>query len=352
MKLSAFVGFLAFGLASQTAAQDAIPVLRSSLSSGSERLALYSYTEYLKSSRDPRLLNAVNKQMERQAFSILEGQPAPRGLLFKRGNIAPVLSYDDNVNGGNRNSTFDLGGFTFKGDPKYLAKESIVFGAEAGGALRYAYGRGRYFDLSGGVSAVHSPKYDLQKYNAGVSLCSRNHIQGWTFADFCARANRQKTDLSTDTSYSLSASGSQLFSLGKFDHELTATVEKNYYDNYNQAAVGMSLGTSLGKPGSVTFGFKVGEKVSNELHLDNSIFANYRTNIADRPVSFQLARSAYKGGSFFGQDRKDEMISFSVSTQLTKQVAVSLVAKHNDSSVDFYSYDSVGVNFGITGWQF
>lgn len=352
MKKLTFGLFIGLLHALPLAAQDKIPVLRSSASSGSERLALYSFTEHLKQTKDIAVLNIVNNQMQRLAFPIFDNGKSQNGLLFKQGMISPIFSYDDNINGGNRNSDFEVGGFNFSGDPKFLAKEGIVVGAEVGGALRYAYGRGRYLDLSAGVSAVYSPKYDIEKYALGLSACSRNHIQGWTFLDFCARANRQITDLDSSTSYSISSTGTQLFSFAGYDHELSLGIQKNFSEDFDQKTASLEIVTSLGKPGSISLGLEVGETVKGKNSLRDRISLGYRTNFKDRPLNFALSRTTFDGGTFFGQTRKDESYALSVRTSLSPRVSIGLTARKNDSTVDFYSYDSISLDVGVIGLTF
>lgn len=332
-------------------AQDAIPVLRSSVSSGSERLALYSYTEFLKVNPSLDALNVVNTQMQRLAFPILDGQ-LQTGVISRQGRAAPVLSYDDNINGGNRNASFELGGFVFEGAPNTISKEGVVVGAEVDGTLRYAYGRGRYLDVSGGISAVYSPEYDQAKYTASVNVCSKNHVQDWTFVDFCASAAGQSTDLSESVSYVVSGSVTQLFSFGGYDHEVRGSLEQNYFEDYDQAQLGAALTTSLGTPGSVTIGFEVGEDVADELHLNNRIHVSYNTSVFRRPVSFQVERGLYGGGTFFGQDRVDEALVLGVRTRVSEQITVGITARQNRSTIDFYDYNAIGLSFGFTGFQF
>jgi hypothetical protein len=333
-------------------AQDAIPILRSSVSSGSERLALYSYTEFLKKSPSVRTLNIVNNQMQRLAFPIIDNGQPQTGIILRQGSLAPILSYDDNINGGNRNSSFELGGFVFEGAPATIAKQGIVLGGEVGGTLRYAYGRGRYLDVSGGLSAVYSPEYSLLKYAASASVCSKNHVKGWTFVDFCASAGGQKTDLSDSVGYAASMSVTQLFSLGGYDHQIEGSLKQNYFEDYNQFQFGGALTTSLGNPGSFTVGFGLGEDVNGKLHLNNRVYVGYNTSLFERPMSFQIERAVYDGGTFFGQNRVDKTLVLSMRSQISKQMTLSINARRNDSTIDFYKSDTIGFSFGFTGFQF
>ena len=352
MKNFVIGAILSFLSAAPLAAQDRIPVLKSSAFSGSERLALYSFTEHFKTDRSVAVLNAVNSRMQRLAFPIFETGTPQTGLLLKTGRVSPILSYDDNINGGNRSSDFDVGGFTFSGDPKFLAKEGVVIGGEVGGTLRYAYGRGRYFDLSGGLSAVYSPRHEISKYAIGVSACSRNHIQGWTFVDFCARGNKLFTELDTSTSHAISTTGTQLFSFAGFDHEASIGVRQSFYDSYDQTIASFELTTSLGRPGSVSLGVEVGEHVNGANALMDRIVLGYRTEVLNRPVSFSMSRSVFDGSSFFGLDREDKNYGLSVKASITRQISLGISARRNESTVEFFSYDSISLDLGIAGFTF
>ena len=353
MRLFSISMIISTAVVNSVAAQENLPLLRSSVSSGSERLALYSYTEFLKENPSVSALNAVNTQMRNLAFAIFENNSLPQtGIIFRQGRLAPVLSYDDNINNGNRNTSFDLGGFVFEGSPETIAKEGVVIGAEIGGTLRYAYDRGRYLDVSGGLSAVYSPEHEISKYTALINVCSRNHVRDWTFVDFCANAAGQSTNLSESVSYAANMSVTQLFSLGGYDHEVTGSLEQNYFENYDQAQLGGVLTTSLGTPGSITVGFELGEDVTDELHLNNRIYVSYNTSVFQRPLSFKIERELYDGGTFFGQDRVDETLTLGVRTRVSEQITVGITARRNESTIDFYDYDTIGLSLGFTGFQF
>ena len=350
MRMPFFVAALLASVSSASA-QNA-DVLRSSLDSGNERLALFSASKYVAAQPDPTVLRLLGQLMPLQAFR-LDGATPDNHIIRRQINLSPVVAYDDNINGGNRNSSFTLGDtLTFTVDEDARAKEGVVLGAAINANMRYGYGRGDYLDAAGSFSAVHAPTEDLEKYNYGFSLCSRNHIQGWTFLDGCATTQSQIVDLGTAREDAVRLTATQLLQAGGYDHALSATFGHVWFTNFEQNTYASSLTTSLGKLGSASITLDLGDAVDGAHAQRERLTLNYVTSIADRTFSFSASQANARGSMFLGDLREDVTTTFGVRTDLTDQISVNIRLTDNASTVDFFEYRSVSVGFGFTGFSF
>lgn len=337
--------------ASMAGAQD-VDILRSSLQSGNERLALFSASKFIERQPDPNVLRLLGQLMPQQGFN-LDGTRPDNAILSSRANVAPIVAYDDNINGGNRNSSFTLGEvLTFTVDENARAKEGVVLGGAINASLRYGYGRGDYLDVAGSYSAVHAPRENLEKYTYGFSICSRNHLQGWSFLDGCATTQSQEVDLGTTREDALRLTGTQLFQAGGYDHAASGTIGRTWFSDFEQDTFAASLSSSLGDFGSGSATLDLGEDVADTHTLRERLTLNYVTTIADRLVGFSVSRGSARGSSFLGDVREDTTTTFGVRTTLTDQLSANIRFTDNRSTVDFFEYSSVSVGFGINGFSF
>lgn len=348
-----YTGVVGLLVLSATMAQaQNVELVRSSLNAGSERLALYSVSEFIKLQPDPQALNLLEQLMTNQSFR-LDGRAPDPGLIRTNLGLTPILTYDDNINGGNRNSSFLLGdSLRFTVDPNAVAKEGLVLGAGLSAGLRYGYGRGRYLDARSSVSAVYSPEHDLEKYSTFLEFCSRNQVQGWTFVDGCISTQTLDTDLGYSRENEASLSAVQLFTAGGFDHQVTGTLGRNFTDEFGQTTLGAEITTSLGAPGAISVGFEFGEEVTDRHVLRERFSVSYATRIGDRPVGLSFSATNQRGSAFLGDVREDVTTVFGASTRLTDQISVNARYTHNSSTVDFFEYDSFGVGVNFTGFSF
>ena len=63
-------------------------------------------------------------------------------------NIAPSITYSNNVNGGNPNKKLILGNLKFDSDPNLVAKQGVVGNLNLAAVNNVTYGEGRYLTSS------------------------------------------------------------------------------------------------------------------------------------------------------------------------------------------------------------
>lgn len=105
-------------------------------------------------------------------------------LVARAVQVAPLLTWDSNINGGVLRDRFIINGLVFEADPAYRAKSGLAVGGTVGSMLRYAWAEGRVVQLQAHAELAWSPRHQIGRGDAVISACSRNHLAGWTFLDF------------------------------------------------------------------------------------------------------------------------------------------------------------------------
>jgi hypothetical protein len=262
------------------------------------------------------------------------------------------LTWHDNINGGNRNSTFELGGVQFRFDERSIALSGILVGASFETETRIAYARGQYLRVNGRASAAYSPEHEIGRYSIDGSVCSENFIRGWMFLDICGSGYRLIEDLDTSNSYALSASVTNLLSFAGGHHEVSFGIRREFFEDYDQTAASVDWMGSYGSMGLWDASISVGMDVPGQLALSNAFSLGYTNIILDRPTRFVVSRTIYDGGRFFGAYREDERYAIGIDTRVNEDIRVGASAVSNRSTVDFYTYDSIVLSLNITGFRF
>ncbi|MDA9046529.1 hypothetical protein N9H68_01640 [Planktomarina temperata] len=124
----------------------------------------------------------------------------------------PILSYSDNINGGNSPEPLVLGNLTFEGDEALNRKEGIVAGVGAGFSGRFIHAEGKYFTYGVNSSYAHSPKYGLGITTTSANISSINHIKNWWFLDVQINTSRVRKDITDESSSNVSLASSKVYS--------------------------------------------------------------------------------------------------------------------------------------------
>lgn len=337
--------------AATPAAADQAERIASSAASRSERLTLFSISKYLDATRDPTILPLLDDVMRVQGFSLL-AEDQPRGIVARAISFAPVLSYDGNINGGNVNDSFTVGpGLEFQGDPDDAAKAGVVIGAYVAPRVRAVLGRGRYIDARLGLYGVYAPEYQLTKTSIGAEVCLANHVEDWRFVDFCLSGRQLDVDLGRSRDISATAAHTTLFQAGPADHELTLDARYTRFDDYEQPAFGVALRSSFGAFGATYGRFEFAPGVEGYLALENAVTLGLTRDILGRQVDMSLSRARYDGSQFFGDPRSDITWIASLGVELVAGFTAEARYVDNNSTVDFYDYDSFGLGLQYSGLE-
>ncbi|MGV8989600.1 MAG: hypothetical protein ACOH2H_25630 [Cypionkella sp.] len=308
---------------------------------GSERLRLFAYGKLLETRTAPRVAVVRMKQdMIRQGFYF---DPGTSPLIARDAWIAPVLSYDGNINGGVLQDSFVFNGQVFDAAPDFRAKAGVVAGLAAGGAVRLAWANGRYVEARVQGQAVWSPEYQIGRSNAELGLCSRNHLTGWTFLDLCRTVSAISRELGSSTSQATELSLSQLFAAGGGYHDLTADLSQSHYDIGEQPALTLSW-NAVWDRAATNLSLTVAAPINDETALRQRVEAGVKWLWRGRSVGVDLWHQEADGGTFLLTPRADTATGIGLSYEIRPGVTTQIGYMVNRSTVDFFQYDQLSVN--------
>jgi len=312
----------------------------------SERLRLYTLTRALESRRaPPPVTQAARQALTAQAFYHDVSRPA---VIRRDIRLNPVLAWDANINGGFLNDQFNHFGLVFQVDPARVAKAGLVAGARMASDVRLAYGPGRFLELQTQAEAVWSPRHEIGRASGGVSVCARNHVSGWTFADFCASRQGSWRALSDSRSSTTSATVSQLFSTDAAHHQLSFGLARHWQSEGRQTAA--SLGWSaVWNRVATDISLTVTDGIANETALRRRIHAQASWIWNQRPVSLSVWRVDASGGRLLGIDRSDRMAGLNLSLSPRQGITLDLSHQETRSTITLFSErrTGLGVRFDL-----
>ncbi len=307
---------------------------------GSERLRLFTYGQALNTrTAPPALTRAMRQGLERSGF-YHEGAPA---LIARDLRFTPVLAWDENINGGYFNDTFNLYGLSFQVDPANLARAGLVLGGRLGGEARLAWGPGRLLDFSASAEVGWSPRHDIGRGNAQLSACARNHLTGWTFADVCATAQAGRRSLSSSHSTAVSASLAHLFATGAAYHEVTVELERLHLAEGGQNTV--SLGwNAVWNRATTGLSLTLGEPIPGQNATRARVSAQASWLWGSRPVTLSAWHMQASGGMLMGLPRQDRLTGIGLTLQPRPGLSVELMHQVTTSSIDLFAEARTGLS--------
>ena len=336
-------------LLSSSALADESSRARIAQAAGSERLQIFSYGKLLQTGTAPgSVVEAMRQDMIRQGFYF---DPGTTPLVAADAWVAPILSYDGNINGGVLQDSFTYGGQVFEAGQEFRAKAGVVMGASAGGLLRLAWENGRYVEASARGEAVWAPQFGIGRSNTELALCSRNHLTGWTFLDLCNTISGVRRELGSSSSNATDLALSQIFDAGGAYHEVTADLSDTRFNAGNQPALTLSW-NAIWNGAATKFSVTAGAPFANQMALRRRISTEVSWLLQDRMVSVDLWHQDADGGAFLGASRADVAdgvgLSYEFRPRLTAQIGYTV----NHSNVDFFRYEqlSLNVRFDALRW--
>lgn len=312
---------------------------------GSERLRLRAFGQVLAAGRaGPADTARLRTEMVRQGH--YARGPA---LVAREAWAAPLLAWDQNINGGVLQDRFWLNGLMFQANPAYVAKAGLVAGALAGGGLRLAWDEGRYLDLRGQAELGWSPRHDLGRADAALALCSRNHVMGWTFVDLCARGQRSWRDLANRSAWQSSVGVAQVVAGADSLHEIGLThIRTGGPDRRTQDQLALSL-ESVWNRATTDLSVTLGRAVPGEIALDWRLDASVGWFAAGRGWGLGLWHQRAQGGAFLGQPRRDSGSGITLTTRLRPGLDLRLGYAANRSTAAFADYRQVTLDLRFQG---
>ena len=193
------------------------------LASGNERLGTFCTlhsiigVEYSSEQELINTLGAVSYRLHRIGQPLLI--PARFQNIWLDIYANPILDYNSNINGGNRNREFGI----FTGAREDLAKSGFTTGGRIGFGGRYIFQKPEqrnYINYGMSYSAEYSLVHSLGIYRQNSYFCSANPFSNWWYLDLCANISKFEREKSEDETYYASATLFKYFeSFAKNYHE-------------------------------------------------------------------------------------------------------------------------------------
>lgn len=318
--------------------------------SGSERLRLRAHGQALTAGTLPHpALVRMRQDMTRQGYYITSrGRPE---LVGRGVQVAPLLAWDGNINGGLLQDRFTLNGLAFEADPDFVAKSGIVAGLSAAGLLRYAWNTGRLVEMQAATELGWSPEHGIGRADVMLSACSRNHLEGWSFLDLCTTGRHYWRELDEDSAWQVSAAFTQIAPARNSLHEIRLQYLRASTAGPDQDRVALSI-ESVWSRALTEIEVTVGEP------LEDTVALRYRTDarvswIADnRSWSLDVWTQQAEGGMFLGIPREDRARGIGLTTDLRPGTSLRLAYLDSRSTAGIANYDQVtlDIRFGNLRW--
>ena len=315
----------------------------------STRLSNYCALDKIQGARvDIRTVQLIDYKLKLEGSTRGLGLPTRVKPHTTSKAVYPILSYSDNINGGNSPEPLVLGNLTFTGDETLYRKEGVVAGVGAGFSGRYIHAEGKYLTYGVNASYAHSPKYGLGVATTSANVSSINHIKNWWFLDAHVNTSRARKDITDGTNSNISLVSSKVYASGENTYsEASFGVNRYFAESYNQNQ--LLLGYKTIHPNGVysALNLTVGESVENQLATKFALSGQLTTQLANKPLKLSASYSQADGGMLLGVARDETTIAVSVSYPIWKNLTASVGYRRTDSTIDYFdvSTPTFGIQF-------
>ena len=315
----------------------------------STRLSNFCALDKMQGARvDTRTLRLVDFKLKQEGFKGglgLRSRVKPHST-FK--SLYPILSYSDNINGGNSPEPLVIGGLTFDGDEALFRKEGVMAGFGAGFGGRYVHATGKYLAYGANASYAHSSKHGLGVTTISTNVSSINYINDGWFLDAHVNTSRVRNDITDETSSNISFVSAKVYESGH-DRYSEATLGMNRYfaESYNQNQVLLGYKTIHGNGVFSAINLTFGEQVENQLATKFAMSGQFTTQVGGKPLKLSTSYSQADGGMLLGVARDEASVAISVSYPVWKRLRVYAGYRSTDSTIDYFD-----VGTPIFGLQF
>lgn len=310
---------------------------QAAMAAGSPRLRLFA----LMVARPAGAGGTVAALQNLQGF----GHPAGAGpRLIQRGlSIGPVVSYDNNINGGTPGKTINLGGLIFQLAPKSQAKSGLILGLAPSGNLRFSIAKGTVIDAHLSLMGAHSFAQDLSVTSYDASLCAGQYLGHSDWLDLCFGQNGFRRALSDGSETAISLGFTRQFATGIGLHEANVNLRQIRNADYDKLTAAFGLTTARASLGVLEARLEKGQYISGQhtrllgasLSLTRPIFGK-TTSI--------FAKYGYEAGAaFFGNPRYDHVYTLGATRPLSDHFGVTVSVQNRTSTLANYD----GVTFGL-----
>jgi hypothetical protein len=350
---------LVLALAAACAAGMAAPAQAACLSLGAdERLSsLCVLDTFLRAG--PQLRTAVGPFLERMLAR--QGLPQlPEDRLRTQPYVTPLLSWSDNINGGQ--DAINLGYGELR--PEYARKSGVLAGARAGLQGRFLYRPGGYLDFNGYGAFEYAPAHDLFVTSTFARLCSYNGLDlEWTL-DACLSTGEINRELTRDQTNVAEVTAGRNLSLlpGMFQRFYGGYRNVDYDghsnglpENYTQPQYFFGVQTLSERFPFLGIEAAFGEPVYDQTVLHQSVSATLSDQVFGRPFSVTVSHAYFAGQNvwlaepgrgFYEAERTQRELLLSASYNVWNGYYVRLGYRDVDSNID--AFDESDFIFGIS----
>lgn len=302
---------------------------------------------------DLRTLELIDYKLKLEGSSNGLGLPTRMAASTTSKSAYPILSYSDNINGGNSPEPLVLGNLSFDGEKELYRKEGIIAGLGAGLNGRYIHGEGRYLNYGVNASYVHSPKHGLGIATGSANVSSINHIRNWWFVDAHANTSRVRKDITDDTNSNLSIVTSKVFEPSDSIYsEASFGVNRYFAKSYNQNQVLLGYKSIHANSVYSAFNLTVGDAVKNQLANRFVLSGQIVTQLANKLLKLSASYSQADGGILLGFERRDETYSISASYPLWRGLTASVGYRKTDSTIDYFDVSTPTFDIQFHSYNF
>ena len=315
----------------------------------SGRLANYCALDKIKGARiDVRTAQLIDYKLKLEGSTRGLGFPSRVKPHSVSKAVYPILSYSDNINGGNSPEPLVLGNLTFTGDETLYRKEGVVAGFGAGLSGRYIHAEGKYLTYGVNASYAHSPKYGLGIATTSANVSSINHIKNWWFLDAHINTSRVRKDITDETNSNISLVSSKVYASAENTYsEASFGVNRYFAESYNQNQMLLGYKTIHANGVYSALNFTFGESVENQLATKFALSGQVTTQVAQKPLKLSASYSQADGGMLLGVERDESTVAVSASYPVWKNLTASVGYRRTDSSIDYFdvSTPTFGIQF-------
>ncbi|MCE6949665.1 lipocalin [Cereibacter sphaeroides] len=311
----------------------------------SERLRILAQGRALADGASP-----MARTLSLKADMIAQGFYHEGGLerVMAEASLSPTLGWSPNLNGGVANSRIGFAGGWLEIDPAYVAKPGATAGLLFESEVRLSWGTGRFLqaELDGAVARARESGYERR--DRRLLLCSRNHLQGWSFLDLCLRQSESDRSLSRQEQRETSIQFAHLLTAENSYHEIRLELGDRRQPDYSQPRAGLEL-HSVWSGLATRIGLGLGPAVEGRTVERCDIFADLRWRLAGAVTGLSLWRSHASGGEVFGIAQTDVSTGLALFRQITPQLDLSVQYVRTRSTVDLFDSRQLGLD---VSWRF
>lgn len=265
--------------------------------------------------------------------------------------LAPVLSWDGNINGGYKGDTVLIGGLPFRIDAPYRAHAGIVAGLRGGVSRRWAIAPGTTLDLRLNGSFVRAPRFDENVTTAQSALCLEHGLGPTLWTTGCGGSVTQLRTLSTTREQFVSFGVGGLVAAPFGPSVIEATYRHSMNPGWTRDSLRLSSETARRGLGVVSLSASLGERVTGQ----NSELFSFGVGLT-RPIAGQVTSLAVElaktgGARFLGQERRDKNLSLSITRAISPDLSATVGAVRTRSSITAFSGSELNFSVNYTGWS-